>query len=152
MPAITAQNTFIPTKRERHGVWARLKLPASQGTRLISAITQGFEVTVVDAVQRELDAPQKVVLEIAGISTRTLARRKKEGRLSTDESDRIASIAAVISAAEGLFEGDHKTAMAWITSPVKGLGGEIPLRLLKTEAGTRDVIRMIERLEQGVFS
>lgn len=152
MLAVNAQKTFIPTKRERHGVWARLNLPASHGTRLISAITQGFDVTVVDAVQRELDAPQKVVLEIAGISIRTLARRKKEGRLSTDESDRIASIAAVISAAEGLFEGDHKTAMTWITSPVKGLGGAIPLSLLKTEAGTREVIRMIERLEHGVFS
>lgn len=144
--------TFKPIKRQRRGVWARLNLPASHGKRLRSAIIRGFEVTTVDAIQKELDATQPAILNVTGISARTFNRRKQEGRLSAEESDRIASIATVISAAEALFEGDHDAARRWLTAPVKGLGGEVPLTLLKTEAGTRDVLNMIERLEHGVFS
>ena len=143
--------TFTPRPRQKHGVWARLKLPASHGKRLRSAIMDGFEVNTVEMAQQELNSSQGVILEIAGLSPRTLARRKVEGRLTAEESDRIARLATVISAAEGLFEDDHDAAVSWLNSPVKALGQEVPVELLKTEAGTRDILDLIERLEHGVF-
>lgn len=143
---------FKPTPVMPVDIWQRLKLPASQGTRLRQAVESGLAFDALLLAQQELQVEQQQVLEIVGLSPRTLARRKQAGRLSREESDRIARIAVVIDAAEQLFEGHHGNAVAWLKRPVRALGGEVPLQLLMTEAGARDVLDVIGRLEHGVFS
>jgi putative toxin-antitoxin system antitoxin component (TIGR02293 family) len=51
-----------------------------------------------------------------------------------------------------LFEGDAATARAWLGRPQRGLGGRVPLGLLRTELGARQVEDLIGRLEHGVFT
>jgi uncharacterized protein (DUF2384 family) len=43
-------------------------------------------------------------------------------------------------------------ARTWLTSPVRALGGETPLRYASVEPGVREVERLLIRLEHGVYS
>ncbi len=76
----------------------------------------------------------------------------KSGTFSIDESDRLYRLTEAIDLATKLFEGDITSAVKWIETPVKALGNKIPSDMLKTTAGIEEVINLIGRLEQGVFS
>lgn len=89
---------------------------------------------------------------IADISPATLSRRRKVGRFSTDESDRLYRIAQVLHAAIVLFEGDEQQAKCWIKSPLLGLNFKAPIDMLRTHAETDAVLAFIARLEHGVSS
>jgi putative toxin-antitoxin system antitoxin component (TIGR02293 family) len=90
--------------------------------------------------------------EVVDIRPRTLSRRKEEGRLEPDESDRLLRASRVFGRALELFEADAAEARAWLARPQRALGGAVPLDLLRTELGAREVEDLIGRLEQGVFS
>lgn len=78
--------------------------------------------------------------------------RRRTGRLAPRESDQVIRLVTVLDAAETLFEGDRKAARHWLMRPVKGLGDVAPLELLNSEAGAREVLNLIGRLEHGVFA
>jgi putative toxin-antitoxin system antitoxin component (TIGR02293 family) len=40
----------------------------------------------------------------------------------------------------------------WLSKPAKALGGKEPLSVLKTHAGTEDVLNLIRRREHGVIA
>ena len=84
------------------------------------------------------------------IASRTLARRKAEGRLHPDESDRLVRAARVFARAVELFEGDSKSARAWLSRPQSALGGATPLDYAATELGAREVENVIGRLEYQI--
>jgi putative toxin-antitoxin system antitoxin component (TIGR02293 family) len=93
--------------------------------------------------------------EMAGlvqIRPRTLDRRKKEGWLRPEESDRLLRASRVFGRAIALFEGDGEGALGWLSTPQMALGGAVPLEMARTEIGAREVEGLIGRLEHGVFS
>ena len=90
--------------------------------------------------------------ELVQIKPRTLDRRKNEGRLQPDESDRLLRAAKVFGKAIALFEGDVPFAKEWLSSRQAALGGAVPLEMAKTDVGAREVEDLIGRLEHGVFS
>ena len=82
----------------------------------------------------------------------TLARQKKIGQLTSDQSERLVRLARVMEMAFDLFEGDKEAARRWFKAPRETLGGNTPLDMVSTEIGAREVENLIERLEDGVFS
>lgn len=98
-----------------------------------------------------MDMTLQATAEILFISPRSLQRRKTEGRLHADESDRLLRLSRVFGLAIELFEGDKDAATAWMNKPVPGLGDVSPLEMSKTEPGALEVGRLIGRLEYGVF-
>jgi putative toxin-antitoxin system antitoxin component (TIGR02293 family) len=60
--------------------------------------------------------------------------------------------AMVIARALDLFEGDAAAARDWFYAPAKALGGVRPIDVVNTEPGRREVERLIDRIEHGVFS
>jgi len=90
--------------------------------------------------------------EILFMSARTLQRRKTEGRLHADESDRLLRLSRVFGRAIELFEGDSDAALRWMKKPLPALGLVAPLAMSKTEPGAIEVERLIGRIEHGVFS
>lgn len=90
--------------------------------------------------------------EILFISPRSLQRRKVEGRLHADESDRLLRLSRIFGLAIQLFEGDRRAAVDWMNKRLPVLGDASPLEMSKTEPGALDVERLIGRLEHGVFS
>ena len=59
------------------------------------------------------------------IPERTLARRKREGRLTSEESSRLVRLARAVTRGEDVFE-DLDAAVDWLKSPNASLGRRPP--------------------------
>jgi len=128
----------------------RVKLPP-RGLPLRHAISKGFNYQVAVDIAKTISVDIKSFAHIVDIKPATLSRRAKEGVFTPQESDRIHNFAEVFDAALELFEGKQDLAINWLNSPARGLGGEIPMRLLKTSTGASDVITLLRRIDAGVL-
>lgn len=117
----------------------------------IALVRQGISAKAVDAAVRVMGIGQTELSRALDIPERTLARRKKEGVLSRDESGKLVRLAQVIERAVEVFE-DEQAALSWLKSPNAALGGSSPLSLLDTELGSVAVTRTLGRIEHGVFA
>ena len=128
-------------------------LHATPGSVLewIALVRKGISAGAVDAVVRVMGIGQSELSRALDIPERTLARRKKEGVLSSDESGKMVRLAQVIERAVEVFE-DERAAMSWLKSPNAALGGNSPLSLLDTELGSVAVVSTLGRIEHGVFA
>lgn len=129
-----------------------LGLKAKSRKVFISEIKKGLKVSQFIHLSKEINIQERELAKFASIPLRTLARRKEAGRLSSDESDRIARISMLFDETINLFEGDQAKASAWFLSPKKALGGSSPIEFSDTEPGTQEVRDLIGRIEHGVFS
>jgi len=119
---------------------------------LVAMVESGLPYRSLERFRRNLDLPMPRLAEVVRIRPRTLSRRKRSGRLEADESDRLLRASRVFGRSLALFETDAEAARAWLRRPAPALGGAVPLDLLGTEVGARDVETLIERLEHGVFT
>jgi putative toxin-antitoxin system antitoxin component (TIGR02293 family) len=118
---------------------------------LIGILKQGLPVEAFDRLRDLLDVPEKMLASTVNIAYRTLGRRKKEGRLKTDESERVLRIAKLYEKALDVLE-DAELAQQWLKQPAKALGGMPPLQYADTEPGAQEVEDLLCRIEYGVFS
>lgn len=118
---------------------------------LIRQLKRGLPMTAFDHLQGAMAIPAKTLASAANIAVRTLNRRRKEGRLQTDESERLFRIAALYDRAIEVL-GAPERARAWFKEPKKALGMKTPLQYADTEPGAREVENLLGRLEYGVFS
>ena len=130
----------------------RLGLSLCDPRALIKEIQGGLLVTVIDALAKVMDVSILQLARGVVISERTLARRKTEGRLHVDESDRVARLALLFNDAVKLFDGDVGRAASWFHAPNSALGGLAPFVYADTEPGAQEVRDLIGRIEHGVFS
>ena len=112
---------------------------------LILLLKQGLPVSSFSRLSTILGVPEKNLAATVNIPQRTLTRRKKEGRLKTDESERVLRLAGLYERAIEVY-GDEDLARQWF----KGLGGKTPLDFADTEPGAREVEDMLGRIEDGV--
>jgi putative toxin-antitoxin system antitoxin component (TIGR02293 family) len=119
---------------------------------LIESVRQGFPYATVDRLLENADLTSEQMADLTDIPRRTLTRRKQDGQLTPDESDRVLRAARMVGKALELFEGDRDAARNWLTSPQVGLGGAVPLIFANTELGAREVEHLADRLEHGVFA
>lgn len=129
-----------------------LGLRSSDPTELHERIQQGLSYRALERFQRNVDLPLLQIAELVQIAPRTLSRRKEEGRLQPDESDRLLRASRLVGRALELFEGDLETARKWLSTPLRSLRGKAPLELIKTEVGAQEVEALIGRLEHGIIS
>jgi putative toxin-antitoxin system antitoxin component (TIGR02293 family) len=131
------------------------KVPALRPTDLAAAhaaVLEGLPVTAFDRLVAESGFPAADLAAAADIPPTTLVRRRREGRFSKEESERLIRLEFVIRDALDLFEQDAESARAWLQRPRPVLGDVKPLELAKTEFGARMVRDLIGRLQHGVFS
>ncbi len=103
--------------------------------------------TLASATATTLTALQ----DLAGIDRGTFARRaRSKSRLKIDESDRIARFARIASRAiEVMGRGPG---LAWLRARNMALGDRIPIELVRTDIGAKQVEQVLGRIEYGVFS
>jgi len=118
---------------------------------LVASIKRGLEYGSMEHFIRKANLQRDEAIDLVGISARTLVRRKEQGRLSPDESDRFVRAARVVSQAQELFEGDAAAANRRLKTSLPALGRATPMEYAGTEAGAREVEALIYRLEYGVF-
>jgi putative toxin-antitoxin system antitoxin component (TIGR02293 family) len=90
--------------------------------------------------------------QVFNIPLRTLQRRKAEGCLNPEESDRVYRAARVFSEIVDHNEGDEAAARVWIREANPRLGGKQPFTMLGNEIETRQVSQLIGRLEHFVVA
>jgi putative toxin-antitoxin system antitoxin component (TIGR02293 family) len=117
-----------------------------------TAVLNGLPFGTFDRLVTESGFMPGELAATANIPPTTLARRRREGRFSRDESAGILRFRFLFDKARELFEGDADAAREWLKSPVRGLGGQVPMDLARTGFGAKMVEDLIERLEDGVFS
>ena len=125
---------------------------ATDANKLVDRINAGFSYRSYERLMKELQLTSSELAKLVQISTRTLARRKSQGRLLPDESERLLRISRVYDQAVRFFEDDKTIARRWLKSNARGLQHRTPLEYAKTEVGAREVERLIGRMEYGVFS
>jgi putative toxin-antitoxin system antitoxin component (TIGR02293 family) len=139
-------------RREGHYYVALLGLRTYETLKLYQYVRKGFPYSTFLRFQRNTSLSTKALSELTQISARTLTRRKEEGKLDPEESDRLVRASRVFGRALELFEGDDNAARAWLSTEQPALGGLVPLELAQTDVGTQEVENLIGRLEHGIPS
>ena len=138
--------------RKRRGKWRSLGLGTNDSVQLVSSVQAGFKFERLLAFHEASGLPLERIAQVAGISRRTLTRRRAEGRLRSDESDRLYRLSRIFDLAVDLFEGDSTAGRQWLERPQSGLSGAVPLDFASTDVGAREVEKLITRLEHGIFA
>ena len=119
--------------------------------RQIEQIQAGLSFRAVRNLQRALDVPLEKIAAVLGMSRATLHRRKIQGRIDQEESEKLVRYQRLLEKAEEVL-GDAAKARDWLTHKQTGLGNTVPLEFAKTELGAREVENLLGRIEYGVYS
>lgn len=140
-PAATAflKSAALPDARPpTHGEW-------------IDAIRRGLPAQALDALTAALGLSQSEFAQALAFPERTLARRKKEGTLTPDESAKLVRVARAFETACEVFE-TPAAARDWLKSPNPEFADASPLSLLDTDIGMEAVTETLGRIAHGVFA
>lgn len=127
-------------------------LPTRDPMEISKRVSKGLAFSAFERFQRTTGLPLKELTELIEIAPTTLHRRKKDRRLDPQESDRLLRASRIFGRALELFEGDAVAARHWLSTPQRGLGGQRPLTLARTDVGAREVESLVDRIEQGVVT
>jgi putative toxin-antitoxin system antitoxin component (TIGR02293 family) len=114
----------------------------------IGPVRAGLPVEAVDDVlaSGRLTAAE---LDRLAIPRKTLAHRRLLGRLTPEQSDRLARILRIIEETETTF-GNPDKAHIWLRRPSALLDNEAPLDRLDTDIGVRQVETLLGRIAHGI--
>jgi putative toxin-antitoxin system antitoxin component (TIGR02293 family) len=127
--------------------------PVHNQVELAERIMAGLPRSAALAVRRRLGLSEQELADSLGVSAKTLQRQARDAmaRLKPAQGDRLYRLARVAGFAEEVLE-DPDRAHRWLREPQRGLGNRVPLELLRSEAGAREVEDLLGRIEYGVFS
>src|SRR4051812_7935257 len=117
----------------------------------IGRIQAGLSFRAVRNLQATLDLPLEKIAAFLGMSRATLHRRKSQGKIARNESEKLVRYQRLVKNAEAVF-GNAAAAREWLTHPQPGLGNAKPVEFAKTEIGAREVENLLGRIEYGVYS
>lgn len=135
-----------------YGYVSLLGLRLQDPIRIAKRVEGGLTFQALERFQKNTQLSTSDLADVVSIKLRTLHRRKDQGRLEPEESDRLLRVSRIFGKALELFEGDADAARRWFSTPLAGLGGEPPIFLARTDVGAREVEALIDRLEHGVLS
>lgn len=116
----------------------------------IYLLLQALPSTAPELLARDYDVSLKVVADWLDTSTKTIARRGKVALLSRTESDVALRYGRVFEQAREAF-GTEEAARQWLTQAQPALGGAVPVELLRSELGARQVERVLELIDYGDY-
>ena len=148
--AVSAPETFRSVESLLGGRGALRTKPHS-ALDWIEVIRKGIPAAAIESLLKAMQLSRSELARALGIPERTLARRKREGVLNSEESAKLLRLARVVGRANEVFE-DPKAALHWLKAPNAALSGATPLSLLDTDIGAESVLDTLGRIEHGVFA
>jgi len=116
-------------------------------------IMRGFHALAVAEVAQRFGISPAAMAERIGVSRSTFHRKQKEDTLlSTHESDALARHAGLLNQAIAVFDGDEVAARQWLNCRQIGLGNAVPLECARTSFGSREVEKLLTRIDHGVYA
>ena len=125
------------------------ELPSSSQMR--DRIKAGLPFSALESVRERLGLSVPEAANVLQMPARTLARRRQSRKLAADESDRLYRLARIAAHAVAVFGSEDK-AGAWLRRPNRALGGDVPIQVLDTDLGARQVEDLLGRIEHGALS
>jgi len=135
-----------------HSFVLLLGLQTFDWSKLIETVNRGLPYRSLDHLRENAGLPEETLLRWIQLAPRTADRRKQQGHLEPNESDRVLRAARILGKALELFEGNREHAVEWLLTEQPALGGSLPVEVSQTELGAREVENLLGRLEHGVFS
>lgn len=129
-------------------------LRATTSADMIGRVERGFSIAALEKLRRRLGLSAEQLAKAVGTSPRTLARRKKSGRLEVDESDRVYRLVRLFERAVVVFGGGkegEEDARRWFHLPLWALGEATPLDYARTDPGAREIEAVLDRIDYGVL-
>ena len=117
----------------------------------IDITRKGLKKDSVVRVSQKLGISQEKMSSLLHMSARTFQRLNDNEPLDIYTTEQTIEMAKVIVKAHQVFE-DEATAIQWLKSPLKVLGGVSPIDLFDTSFGVQMVLDVLGRIEQGVYS
>lgn len=117
---------------------------------LVEAVRDGLPAGAVAAVI-EGSALSSHEVEHLVFGDRGVADRTPCGKLTPDESDRLARVARITTLANETI-GDPDRAAEWLRTANRALGGAVPIQLLGSGEGARIVEETLIQLAHGIFA
>ena len=121
--------------------------------KMADAVDHGLPTDSLDRVKIILRLSDAEVAHALGISLKTIHRLRKDPdrHLSSQASDRLYRLARLFQLTYDVLESPE-SAREWLRSPQIGLDNRVPLDLMTSEAGSREVEALLMRIEYGVIS
>lgn len=117
--------------------------------KIIDKISEGFPFAILEDLINANKFSRMELFKLF-LPARTFSRRKREKRLTSEESDIITRLINLIEFAEEVFE-DKEKAKEWLRRPNRSLKNRKPIDLLKTDLGTRMVENVLGRIAYGIY-
>ena len=118
-------------------------------TQLRDRVRTGLPYQSLDSIRDRLNLSLPEAAIVLHVPLRTLARRRHGRRLDADESDRLYRLARIAGQAVAVL-GTEEKAATWLRRANRALNGEVPLGLLDTDLGARQIEDVLGRIEHGV--
>lgn len=118
---------------------------------LASAVESGLPGNTIRKLVSQGLVTAREISDSMRIPERTLMRMQQRERMPLDESDKIYRLAYIIALATKAI-GDPNKAHTWLRRKNRALGGDIPLAVIGTEPGLRQVEQILGRIEYGGIS
>jgi putative toxin-antitoxin system antitoxin component (TIGR02293 family) len=113
-------------------------------------VHKGLPYQALEKVMERFGLARLEAQRVLSMPPRTLARRKEQSRMMAPESDRLMRLARVGARASQVLGTDEKAA-TWLHRPNRALNNQLPLDLLRTDLGTKQVEDILTRIEHGVI-
>lgn len=114
---------------------------------LLARVRAGLPFAAVDEVGERFGLDRDDLQALLRLSTSP----SSQGLLGAEESDRLVRLARIAALASDVL-GDDARASRWLQRPNRALSGRLPLSLLDTDLGAREVETVLGRIEFGVYS
>jgi putative toxin-antitoxin system antitoxin component (TIGR02293 family) len=118
-------------------------------TELRDHLRTGLPYQSLESIRERLGLSLPEAAAVLHVPLRTLARRRHRRRLDADESDRLYRLARIAAQAVAVLATDERAA-TWLRRPNRALNGEVPLALLDTDLGARQIEEVLGRIAHGV--
>jgi putative toxin-antitoxin system antitoxin component (TIGR02293 family) len=115
----------------------------------VAAVRAGLPFSAYVALRDALGVSDHALARLIATSERTLQRRRRQGRLAPDESDRVLLLSGVFALAARALDGEERAA-AWLATPHALFGGETALEYMDTLAGVEEVRTALLHIEHGM--
>ena len=121
------------------------------GIELALALRVGLQFGTATQLAKHTGIALNRIFAAVNLSPRTMERRRLQKRMTPDESEKIARFARIVALGDEVF-ADASITSKWLQRPNRALNGILPIDLLDTDAGAREVEAVLLRLEHGVYS
>jgi putative toxin-antitoxin system antitoxin component (TIGR02293 family) len=121
------------------------------GGRTVQLLQSGLPYRSVELLRSRLRLTKKDLSHYLAVAPRTLERRQSAKVLHPQESERVYRLARVYAKAVQVL-GSEEQAVVWLRHPSKSLGNVIPLSLLASEEGARQVENELNGIEHNTYA